>query len=81
MITAEYHPFPSIRPTHAETSAGDLAACQDLGAVDLVEALEPRRLVRHRADQGVVDALARADVADHRRAGMQPEAGAKARST
>ena len=59
--------------------AGDLAARQDFGAVDLVQPLQPRGLVRHGADQRVVDALARADVADHRRPGMKAEAGAEDR--
>ena len=39
----------------------------------------PGRLVRHRTDQRVVDVLARADIADHRQAGMQAKARAKAR--
>ena len=58
----------------------DLAAGQDLGVVHLVQAFQPRRLVRHRADQRVVDVLARADIADHRQAGMQAKARAKART-
>ncbi len=58
---------------------GDLAAGQDLGVIHLVQAFQPGRLVRHRADQRVVDVLARADIADHRQAGMQAKARAKAR--
>src|SRR5215203_3229749 len=60
-------------------SARDLASGQDLRVIHLVQAFHPRRLVRHRTDQRVVDVLARADIADHRRAGMQAKACAKAR--
>src|SRR5205807_4644023 len=51
--------------------------CEDRGAIDLVGTFEPRRQVNGVAHYRVAEALARADIADQRLAGLQADAGAQ----